>query len=54
MGNAARKARKRAGEKFSKPVKRPSRAWRSSRDRPGLGLVSPAEVIAALVTRGLL
>lgn len=51
MSTAARKARKRAGEKYSKPQKTPTRPY----DQPrGLGLVTGAELITALMIRGRL
>ncbi len=49
MSTAARKARKRAGAPFSKPPKR-----RTRRPAGGLGLVSGAEILAAIVVRDLL
>ncbi|MCZ4066446.1 hypothetical protein O1W71_02030 [Microbacterium sp. H37-C3] len=52
MGNAARKARKRAGIPHTRKRKQPTRAY--STGRPvGLGLVTPAEVMAAVLVRGL-
>lgn len=51
MGNAARKARKRAGIPFVKAPKRRTRPYSRSK---GLGLVKPQELHAALVVRGLL
>lgn len=49
MSTAARKARKRAGVRFVKPQKRPTRVYGQVR---GLGLVSMAEVLAGMVVRG--
>lgn len=51
MGNAARKARKRAGIKLTKPAKKPSRAYGPVK---GLGLTSMAEIVAGIVVRGRL
>ena len=48
MGNAARKKRKRDGEPFRKPQKKKTR----DRRIVGLGLVSRAEILAALLVRG--
>jgi hypothetical protein len=50
MSTAARKARKRAGIPFAKPVKRPA----GQRARHGLGLVTGAEILASLVVHGRL
>lgn len=50
MGTKARKARKRAGVKHSKPAKRPTSRWGEPR---GLGLTSGAEVLAGIVIRGV-
>ncbi|SDG22212.1 hypothetical protein [Microbacterium sp. 77mftsu3.1] len=52
MGNAARKARKRAGVPFYKAPKRPTYPrWTDSPH--GLGLTTGPEILAALVTRAL-
>ena len=53
MGTAARKARKRAGVKFVKPSKVPTRPWGGKRPE-GLGLVTGAEILASLVVAGRL
>lgn len=52
MGNAARKARKRAGIPFYKAPKRPSYPYWSKGPR-GLGLTSGAEILASLVVKGI-
>ncbi|WP_165875389.1 hypothetical protein [Microbacterium sp. PI-1] len=49
MSTAARKARKRAGVRYSKPQKRPTRVYHQVR---GLGFVSMAEIVAGMVVRG--
>lgn len=49
MGNAARKARKRAGIPFTKPAKKKKKTL--GRDARGLGFVSRAEILAAILTR---
>lgn len=46
MSTGARKARKRAGIPFTKPVKKPTRVYSQVR---GLGLVSMAEIVAGMV-----
>lgn len=51
MGNAARKARKRAGIPHTKAPKTPTRPY--GRRNVGLGLTSGAEIMAALVVRGI-
>ncbi|MEV8023378.1 hypothetical protein [Microbacterium sp. NPDC080220] len=52
MGNAARKARKRAGIPFTKPPKKPTYPrWDVNVPR-GLGLTSWHEILAGLVIRG--
>ena len=53
MGHAARKARKRAGVKFVKPPKVPTRPWSAGKPE-GLGLVTGAEILASLVVAGRL
>lgn len=51
MSTAARKTRKRAGIPHTKTPKTPTRPYGH---RPvGLGLVTGAEIMAALVTRGI-
>lgn len=51
MSTAARKARKRAGIRLTRTAKVPTRAYGK---RPtGLGLVTGAEIMAALVVRGI-
>lgn len=52
MGNAARKARKKAGERFTKARKTPTRRYGKTSD--GLGLITGAEILAALMIRGRL
>lgn len=52
MSTAARKARKRAGVKFKKPQK--VATGRSPKPDRGLGLISGAEIIAAIVIGDLL
>ena len=51
MSTRERKLRKRAGIKFSKPAKTPTRAYGQVK---GLGLVSMAEIVAGMVVRGRL
>ena len=52
MSDAARKARKRNGNRtWVKTTKRPTRPY--GRKPVGLGLVTGAEILAALVTRGI-
>jgi hypothetical protein len=51
VSTAARKARKRAGERLVKPRKKPTRPHGDSK---GFGLVSRQEIHATLVVRGLL
>lgn len=57
MSTTARKARKRAGIPFVKASKRPTVRYRDvasrSRRPKGIGLVTPAEILAALVVRGI-
>ncbi|MFF7681482.1 hypothetical protein ACFZA2_01885 [Microbacterium sp. NPDC007973] len=51
MSNAARKARKRAGIRFIHIPKTPTRAY--GKLPRGFGLVTGAEIMAALVARGI-
>jgi hypothetical protein len=52
MGHAARKARKRVGIRHTRKRKQPTRPYSTGRPT-GLGLVTPAEVMAAVLIRGL-
>lgn len=48
MSTAARKARKRSGEPWSKPRKRPTSRYGEPR---GLGLISGAEIMGRILAR---
>lgn len=48
MGNAARKARKRAGIRHSKPRKKPTMRYREPR---GIGLITGPEIMARILAR---
>jgi hypothetical protein len=52
MSTRDRKARKRAGIKFTKPPKTPTYSWADASARGGLGLTSGAEILAGIVVRG--
>lgn len=52
MSTTARKARKRAGIRFAKTPKQPTRVHDVERTR-GIGLVTGPEILAALVIRGI-
>lgn len=49
MSTTARKARKRAGVKFTKPPKNPTRTYTQAE---GLGMVTMPEVVFGMVIRG--
>lgn len=51
MSTAARKARKRAGGRFTRAAKTATRPY--DMGRRGLGLVTGAEVLASLVVKGI-
>lgn len=51
MSTAARKVRKRAGLPLVKPAKKPTRPY--ARKPKGLGLTTGAEIMAALLVRGI-
>ncbi|MFT4281190.1 hypothetical protein [Microbacterium sp.] len=53
MSTRARKARKRAGIKHTKPAKTPTYTRWDTTERRGLGLTTGAEIIASIVTRGI-
>lgn len=48
MSTAARKARKRSGQAYAKPQKRPTRRYGDPR---GLGLISGAEILTRILAR---
>jgi hypothetical protein len=49
MSTAARKARKRAGIRHERKVKKPTRPWMDG--HTGLGLITGPEIIARLLAR---
>lgn len=51
MSTTARKARKRAGVRFTHPTKTPT--YQSGTAAHGLGLTSGAEILASIVVKGL-
>lgn len=52
MSTTARKARKRAGIKHTKPVKTPTYRWVDAHGHRGLGLTSGPEILAGILIRG--